>query len=129
MDVPKVTDSSHQETDTRAIIGDKTDPNNRADGRIETIRKNPWAFAWCLFTVWTILLAVFEDNASGAILGIPQFRKDFGYYYEGNYVLAASWQSAFQGGPLARYFICYTKRFWGTHRASSDNIAAASSVH
>ena len=107
MDEPKSTDSGLQETDTRPIIGKKTSSHDRLDGRVETIRKNPWVFAWCLSAVWTILLAVFEDQASNVVLGIPEFRKDFGYRYEGDYVLAASWQSAFVGGPLARYLSCY----------------------
>ncbi|EON95830.1 putative mfs hexose transporter protein [Phaeoacremonium minimum UCRPA7] len=35
------------------------------------------------------------------VLSIPEFRKDFGREYAGNYVLDADWQSAFSGGPIA----------------------------
>jgi hypothetical protein len=67
----------------------------------QAIRRNPWAFLWCLYAVWTVLLVSFENQASGNILGIPQFRKDFGTLYNGDYVLSAEWQSAFSGAPVA----------------------------
>lgn len=44
-------------------------------------------------------------QASGIILGIPEFRKDFGYLFDGNYVLPANWQSAFSGAPSAAQII------------------------
>lgn len=69
----------------------------------QAIRRNPWAFAWCLYGVWTVLLVSFENQASGNILGIPQFRQDFGFYFEGNWVLSTKWQSAFSGAPIASY--------------------------
>ncbi|KAK9427990.1 general substrate transporter [Lipomyces doorenjongii] len=67
----------------------------------QAIRQNPLAFAWCLFAIWTILLVSFENQASGNILGIPEFRKDFGYYFDGEWVLDTKWQSAFSGAPVA----------------------------
>ena len=69
--------------------------------KLQAIRRNPWAFAWCLYAVWTVLLVSFENQASGNILGIPEFRKDFGSFYDGNWVLSAKWQSAFSGAPVA----------------------------
>lgn len=105
MDEPKSTGSVVQktanDTETEAF-----NQESRINNRLQSIRANPWAFAWCLFAVWITLLATFDDQASYAILGIPQFRKDFGYYFDGNYVLAASWQSAFNGAPIATYVIC-----------------------
>ncbi|KAK9482888.1 hypothetical protein V1527DRAFT_508797 [Lipomyces starkeyi] len=50
---------------------------------------------------WAILLVSFENQASGNILGIPEFRKDFGYFYEGEWVLDTNWQSGFNGAPVA----------------------------
>jgi hypothetical protein len=69
--------------------------------KLQAIRRNPMAFAWCMYAVWTVLLVSFENQASGNILGIPEFRKDFGSYYDGNWVLSAKWQSAFSGAPVA----------------------------
>lgn len=70
----------------------------------QTIRRDPWACFWCLYACWTIILVAFETQASGAVVGIPQFRKDFGHEFpkgSGKYVLPAAWQSAFSGAPSA----------------------------
>lgn len=67
----------------------------------QAIKKQPWAFVWCLYAVWTVLLVSFENQASGSILSIPEFRKDFGSFYNGNYVLDSKWQAAFNGAPVA----------------------------
>lgn len=82
----------------------------------EAFRENKRAVFWCAYVIWLLILASFENQAGGSILGIPEFRyvrhmfllgklmihrKDFGYAYDGSYVLPAKWQSAFSGGPVA----------------------------
>ncbi|RSL57024.1 hypothetical protein CEP53_006609 [Fusarium sp. AF-6] len=70
-------------------------------GPIAAMRKHPLDTAWAFFAVVSCLLVSFENQASGMVLSIPQFRKDFGNEFEGSYVLDADWQSAFYGGPVA----------------------------
>ncbi|OGE50703.1 hypothetical protein PENARI_c016G11810 [Penicillium arizonense] len=70
-------------------------------GKWQSLKKYPWTFAWCVYAVWCILLVSFENQASGNVTGIPEFRKDFGHFYDGAWVLEAKWQSAFSGGPVA----------------------------
>lgn len=71
-------------------------------GMLEAIRKYPQACGWCVYSAVCCLMVSFEGQASGSILGIPEFRKDFGYEVsEGSYTLSASWQSAFGGAPVA----------------------------
>lgn len=89
-------ESTSNEKLAHAVLAEEQDNN-----KIQAIKQNPWAFLWCLYAVWTVLLVSFENQASGNILGIPEFRKDFGSYYEGNYVLSTKWQSAFSGAPVA----------------------------
>lgn len=67
----------------------------------QAIKRNPWAFAWCLYSVWTVLLVSYENQASGIVISIPEFRKDFGSPFNGNFVLSAKWQAAFSGAPVA----------------------------
>ena len=69
--------------------------------KLATLKQNPRVIAWCVFAVWVIVLTSFESLASSIVLGIPQFRKDFGYPFEGNYVLDTIWPSAISGGPVA----------------------------
>ena len=74
-------------------------------GKWQSLKNYPWTFAWCAYAVWCTLLVSFENQASGNITSIPEFRKDFGHYYEGTWVLKAEWQSAFSGGPVASAII------------------------
>ncbi|KAH9223011.1 putative maltose permease [Leptodontidium sp. 2 PMI_412] len=68
---------------------------------IQALRKNPTTVLWCAYAIWILVLNSFENQAAGSALGIPQFRKDFGYAFGGDYVLPADWQGAFSGGPVA----------------------------
>lgn len=97
----KMIDMIGQEEIIEQDLGQLVSQEEHETSKWQAIKRNPTAFAWCLFAVWTILLASFENQASGNILSIPQFRKDFGYSFEGNYVLPAKWQSAFSAGPVA----------------------------
>lgn len=70
-------------------------------GIYSSLKKYPWASAWCAYACWSIILCSFELQAAGSVLGIPTFRKDFGNEFNGNYVLPAAWQSAFNAAPVA----------------------------
>lgn len=71
------------------------------EGPIQAVRKHPLAFIWCVYAIYILILSSFDNQASGIVLGIPQFRKDFGTAFAGDYVLPAKWQSAYSGGPVA----------------------------
>ena len=66
-----------------------------------TLRRYKWAIAWCLYMLWCVLANNYAKTAGQSVLGIPQFRKDFGSAYHGGYVLSAKWQSAYYGAPQA----------------------------
>lgn len=109
MDAEKhqVVDTTHQEKinhdeEHQAHLANAED---HSQNKWRAIKQNPLAFAWCLYAVWTVLLVSFENQASGNILGIPQFREDFGSKFDGNWVLSAKWQSAFSGAPVASQVI------------------------
>jgi hypothetical protein len=75
-------------------------------GKLASFRKYPWACAWSIYMVWVVLLVSFENQAAGNVIGIPEFRKDFGHRFTAedgsvSYVVDAQWQSAFQGAPVA----------------------------
>ncbi|KAL4871175.1 hypothetical protein BDV12DRAFT_164335 [Aspergillus spectabilis] len=82
-------------------LGYLADQEGHELGKWDSLKKYPWIFAWCVYAVWCILLVSFENQAAGNVTGIPQFRQDFGSFYDGNWVLDAKWQSAFNGGPVA----------------------------
>ncbi|EEU39712.1 uncharacterized protein NECHADRAFT_43378 [Fusarium vanettenii 77-13-4] len=94
--------ASHEEEAVAApAIAQLANEEEHQPGKWQAIKSNPRAFAWCLFAAWCTLLVSFENNASGIVIGIPQFRKDFGNYYKGDYVIPGNWQSAFSGAPVA----------------------------
>lgn len=66
-----------------------------------TVHRYRWALTWCLYMLWCVLANNYAKLAGQSVLGIPQFRKDFGKAYNGNYVLSATWQSAYYGAPQA----------------------------
>ena len=70
---------------------------------LQTMRQQSRETLWCLYAIFILVLGGFDNQAGGAVLSIPEFRKDFGSPYEGNYVLPAVWQSAYSGGPVLSY--------------------------
>ncbi|KAK9327392.1 general substrate transporter [Lipomyces starkeyi] len=69
----------------------------------ECAKQNPRAVACIIGLLWVLTLAGFDNQAGSIAVSIPQFRKDFGHYFNGGYVLDASWQSAISGAPLASW--------------------------
>lgn len=91
----------HVEVDAEARLGHLANQEDHETGRLKSFKKYPWACAWCIYACWSIILVSFENQAAGAVLGIPEFRKDFGSPFKGDYVLDANWQSAFNAAPIA----------------------------
>lgn len=61
------------------------------------------AILWAFFAVWVLLLAAYDNSAPSLYLSIPEFRKSFGSPFDGDWVLDARWQSAFNAAPVATY--------------------------
>jgi hypothetical protein len=59
-------------------------------GKLASLRQYPIACLWCIYTVWCVLLVSFENQAAGNVISIPEFRKDFGYLYDGEWTLPVS---------------------------------------
>lgn len=87
-------------------LGHLANQEDHEVGKLASFRKYPWACAWSIYMVWVVLLVSFENQAAGNVIGIPEFRKDFGHPFTADdgtvsYVIDARWQSAFQGAPVA----------------------------
>ncbi|KIN09123.1 hypothetical protein OIDMADRAFT_48952 [Oidiodendron maius Zn] len=94
-----------QELTNSVTVAHQEDADDHKISKLDAIKKDKTAVLWCLFVVWTSLLVSFESNASGNVIGIPQFRQNFGSLYNGEYVLAAKWQSAFTAAPTASFAV------------------------
>jgi SP family general alpha glucoside:H+ symporter-like MFS transporter len=86
--------------DTRDI-GRSTQQADFEETPLGALRKHKMTMLWIFYAIWVLVACSFDNNASSNILAIPAFRKDFGYEYQGSYVLYAKWQSAYSGGPSA----------------------------
>lgn len=93
--------------------------DDRVTSKWEAVKGNPKTLVWILWAIFVLCLQGFDNQAGSQVVGIEQFRKDFGSEYDGNYVLPANWvcpspyspptdevltfseQSAFSGGPQA----------------------------
>jgi hypothetical protein len=85
------------------LLAQEADQEEHDLGILHSLRQYPLASAWCVYACWTIILISFDVQAAGAIVGIPQFRKDFGEPFGDDYVLPAYWQSLFNAAPVAAY--------------------------
>lgn len=93
--------AEHLNDITQDNLASLANQEEHVEGKIQSARQHPLATLWSLYAVWCVLLVSFENQAAGNIIGVPEFRKDFGYAYNGDWVLHADWQSAFQGAPVA----------------------------
>ncbi|KAK0374078.1 MFS hexose transporter [Colletotrichum melonis] len=82
-------------------IGHAATAEDHDETVLQAIKNQPWAFVWCIYAIYVLILTSFDNQAGGTVIGIPQFRKDFGSEFNGNYVLPAKWQSAYSGAPVA----------------------------
>lgn len=94
------TDAEHIDH-TTSVAGHAADQEDHDETFTQAFSRHKKACFWCFYACWTIILVAFDTQAAGAVIGIPQFRKDFGYQYGNDWVIPASWQSAFSGAPTA----------------------------
>lgn len=62
---------------------------------IQTFKDYPVALAWCFYMIFTCIMYGYDGMAAAIVLSIPKFREDYGYPWEGQYVVSAAWQTGF----------------------------------
>jgi SP family general alpha glucoside:H+ symporter-like MFS transporter len=70
-------------------------------GYLETLRKDPWLLFWIGVMLWTLIVRGFENQSSGSVISIPDFKERFGRLEDGQYFIDTKWQSALSGGSNA----------------------------
>ncbi|KAL2847399.1 general substrate transporter [Aspergillus pseudodeflectus] len=66
----------------------------------ESIKKYPKAVACCCYMLFTCIMWGYDGLAGAIVLSIPQWRRDYGYLYQGEYVVSADWQLAFTAASM-----------------------------
>jgi hypothetical protein len=98
-------ESSNDPTTAPAIVGASQvlkdfETRERSMSRKEAIKAHWKAIIWCLYMFYTCIMFGFDSLAGGVVVSMPEFRKDFGTPYAGDYVVDANWQLGFQAATL-----------------------------
>lgn len=67
----------------------------------QTLRKDPRLLFWIGVMLWTLIVRGFENQSSGSVISIPEFKQRFGQPEAGSYFISTKWQSALSGGSNA----------------------------
>jgi SP family general alpha glucoside:H+ symporter-like MFS transporter len=94
-------EKSPEDTVHRESLAVEAQSNAHTRTKWQAAKQQPLALAWIGWALFVLCLQGFDATAGSTVVGIQQFRKDFGRPYRENYVLHAQWQSAFTGGPSA----------------------------
>lgn len=93
------------DSDPTEILGHLGDQQQREETIRQALTRCPRTILWLCYAVLVITVVSYDNGTGSTAINIPRFRKDYGSYYGGNYVLPAKWQSAYSGGPTASSII------------------------
>ncbi|KAJ5300179.1 hypothetical protein PENANT_c175G08769 [Penicillium antarcticum] len=87
--------------DSKELRGRAIQQQEHNRGYLETLRKDPWLLFWIGVMLWTLIVRGFENQSSGSVISIPDFKERFGSLQHGEYFIETKWQSALSGGSNA----------------------------
>ncbi|OAQ76884.1 MFS maltose permease MalP [Purpureocillium lilacinum] len=87
----------------------------------QALRLYPKAIGWSAFVSMGVIMLAFDPQLIGNLYATPQFQRDFGYEFEGEYVIDASWQTGLSmGNPIGQVvgalFAAYPMEWFGRKR-------------
>jgi hypothetical protein len=63
----------------------------------------PKAIGWSMFFSLGVIMTGFDPQLLGSLYAEPAFQRDFGYLYQGSYIISAPWQTALgMGNPIGQ---------------------------
>ncbi|PGH23704.1 hypothetical protein AJ80_02310 [Polytolypa hystricis UAMH7299] len=63
----------------------------------------PKAVGWSLFFSLGVIMTGFDPQVMGNLYGVPKFKEDFGYVFEGEWNISPAWQSGLSmGSPIGQ---------------------------
>lgn len=72
---------------------------------LQACRLYPSSIFWSAFVSLGVIMLAFDPQLLGNLYAMPQFRKDFGYFYPGtkDYIISAPWQTGLSmGNPVGQ---------------------------
>ncbi|KAH8601835.1 general substrate transporter [Bisporella sp. PMI_857] len=84
----------------------------------EAVKLYPSCVGWSIFFSMGIIMTAFDPQLLGSLYATPAFQKDFGYLFEGDYIISAPWQIGLgMGNPIGQVLgalgASYPMEWWG----------------
>ena len=84
----------------------------------EALKLYPTCVGWSIFFSLGIIMTAFDPQLLGNLYATPAFQEDFGYLFEGSYIISAPWQIALgMGNPIGQVLgaltASYPMEIWG----------------
>ncbi|KAF9872166.1 sugar porter family MFS transporter [Colletotrichum karsti] len=69
----------------------------------QAVKLYPAAIGWSAFVSLGVIMLAFDPQLLGNLYATPQFQRDFGYEYQGSYIISAAWQTGLSmGNPVGQ---------------------------
>lgn len=69
----------------------------------EAVKLYPGAVGWSIFFSLGVIMTAFDPQLLGNLYATPAFQRDFGYLYNGEYIVSAAWQTGLgMGNPIGQ---------------------------
>ncbi|CAK7237951.1 hypothetical protein SEUCBS140593_010220 [Sporothrix eucalyptigena] len=97
----------------------------------QAISQHKLAVFWAVWFILPGFVIGYDPTVLGTLVGIPQFRKTFGYEYpagSGEYVLAAHWTSAFPYAPIIGFLLAPLWAGWFIDRFGPKRTLLGSAI-
>ena len=70
---------------------------------LQAMKLYPTAAGWSIFFSLGIIMTAFDPQLLGNLYATPAFQRDFGYLYQGSYIISAPWQTGLSmGSPIGQ---------------------------
>ncbi|KAI5864361.1 sugar porter family MFS transporter [Durotheca rogersii] len=94
----------------------------------EAARLYPKAVGWSVYVSIGVIMLAFDPQIVGNMFAMPQFQKDFGFEFEGEYIISAAWQTGLSlGNPVGQVvgalFSAYPMEVFGRKRTFFGCVA------
>ncbi|KAL3426963.1 maltose permease [Phlyctema vagabunda] len=91
----EVTHPAHDEYVSKEVVPNGATDLDRTTSLRAAMKGNRSVLWWTFFFAISAIGWGFDAQVNGAMISVPSFRRDFGYTLDGEYILPADWQSAF----------------------------------
>lgn len=105
---------AEESTKSHILIDNSSIPNQTQESREateiehnmslwEAVKKYPTAVGWSMFFSLGTVMTAFDPQLLGNLYATPAFQRDFGYLFEGKWIISAPWQTALgMGNPMGQ---------------------------